>query len=212
VLGVALAGAGGALALAFTLKASLRQRALVVPDVAFLEKKLRAGSDEDARAAILVAFADAAPAMLDAMTTRDALSVNAGAVALDERLGELDRRLSEHRGVPGASVRIALSSAALGAIVELVQDLRGLTSALSAAVVGLAAAAACFELGRTAAARATALRADWDRIALAAANRLGAGVAPRQGATVPSAVHGDETGQNSGSGRGNQRRRRRRGS
>jgi hypothetical protein len=214
VLGVAIAGAAATLAIAFTLRAVLRQRRLAVPDVVTIEKRLRSGTEADARAAIRSAFADAAPAMLDAMTDKRVSSLNAAASALDERLGDLDRQLSAHGGIAGSSVRIALLSAALGAILELARNLGAVTSALSAALLGVGAAATCFELGRNTARRAAVLRRDWDRVAAAAVKRLGLVAAHDVGGSTaadepeaPGRRRSQDTFQNT-----YQRRRRRRGS
>jgi hypothetical protein len=202
VLGVVLAGAAATLAVAFTLRATRERRSLVLVDVASLEKKLRTGSDADVEGAIRDTFGDAAPAMLAAVAANDDASLQAGAVALDEHLGEIDRELSGRKGVAGAAVRIALLSAALGAVLELLQDLGQMIAALVAVVIGVGVAGACFELGRNAVRRTAKLRADWDRVAAAAAARLGM---PLDG-SLPV------TRGSSGVAAADQRRRRRRGS
>jgi hypothetical protein len=212
VLGVGLASAAAALAIALTARAAVRLRRHALSDVASVEKKLRVGDDTEFASAVQHAFAEAAPALLDALNEKSVATSNVAAAALDEALGDLDRALSEGKAIPGAAVRIALLSAGLGAVLELVRDLGGITVALPAAVIGVAAAAVCFELGRNTARRATELRAEWDRIAGAAATRIGLGRENPGRPSVSRAAVGT-AGEGSGVAReADQRRRRRRGS
>jgi hypothetical protein len=174
VIGVALAAGAGALGVGFALRASMRLARRAPRDAELVEKKLRSTDDAEVASAIRETFADAAPAMMDALTTT-VPAMKQSAAALDEHLGDLDRELSAGRAVPAAAARVALLSAGLGAVIELLQDLsgRGIAFAVAAGAVGVAGAAVCFELGRRSAAKALELRAVWDRLAGAAALRLG---------------------------------------
>lgn len=175
MLGIALAAGAGALGVGFALRASIRIDRLAPPDAALVEKELRSGDDAAVVQAILTAFGEAAPAMVDALTTKAAAATKEGAAALDERLGDLDRELSTGRSVAAAAARVALLSSGLGAVLELLRDPSGggIAFALAAAAIGIASAAAIFELGRRQVRRSTELRAVWDRLAGAAAARLG---------------------------------------
>jgi hypothetical protein len=175
VLGIALAAGAGALGVGFALRASIRIDRLAPPDAALVEKELRSGDDAAVVQAILTAFGEAAPAMVDALTTKTPTATKECAAALDERLGDLDRELSTGRSVAAAAARVALLSSGLGAVLELLRDPSGggIAFALAAAAIGIASAAAIFELGRRQVRRSTELRAVWDRLAGAAAARLG---------------------------------------
>jgi hypothetical protein len=205
VIGVALAAGAGAFGVGFSLRASLRLARLAPRDAGLVEKELRSADDAAVASAIQNAFADAAPAMIDALTEKSDAATKAGAAALDERLGDLDRELSAGRAVSAAAARVALLSAGLGAVLELLRDLsgEGVVLALSAGAVGVASAGACFELGRRSARRSTELRAVWDRLASVAATRLGILV----GAASPG-PGGRSSSHAQGQGQGQRRRRR----
>ena len=175
MIGVALAAGAGAFGAGFALRASMKLARLAPRNADLVEKKLRSTDDAEVTSAIRDTFADAASAMVDALTTKTAAATRQSAVALDEHLGDLDRALSAGRAVPAAAARVALLSAGLGAVIELLRDLsgRGIAFAVAAGAIGVAGAAVCFELGRRSAARALELRAIWDRLTGVAALRLG---------------------------------------
>jgi hypothetical protein len=152
VIGVALAIAAGAFGVGFALRASTRLARLAPSDAGLVEKELRSADDAEVASAIRNAFADAAPAMINALTAKSAGAMSEGAAALDEHLGDLDRELSAGRAVSAAAARVGLLSAGLGAVLELLRDLSGggIVLALCAGAVGVASAGACFELGRLA--------------------------------------------------------------
>ncbi|HVW29013.1 MAG TPA: hypothetical protein VG710_08445 [Opitutus sp.] len=173
MFGVALVAAAGTVAVAVCARAWFRQRLLSPGDVAALESVFRGADDAKVEAAVRRAFPDAADAMLRGRTSDTEEVRLAGAAALDECLGDLDGELAAHEGIAPGAIRVALLSAGLGAIVELAGDFERLPAALCAAVLGVGAAAVCFELGRNMTRRATELRRDWDRVAGSAAARLG---------------------------------------
>ena len=175
MIGVALAACAGTLGLGFALRASSRIARLAPRDAGLVERGLRSADPDQVVSAIRDAFADAAPAMVDALTTKSAAAMNEAAAALDELLGDLERELSEGRAVAASAARVALLSAGLGAILELLPDLSGaaIPRALGAVAIGVFAAGACFELGRKSLRRSRELRSVWDRLAGAAADRLG---------------------------------------
>lgn len=173
MFGVALVAAAGTVAVAVCARARSRQRFLSPGDVAAIEDVFRSADDAKVEAAVRRAFPDAADAMLRVRTSDTKEARLAGAAALDEYLGDLQRELSAHEGIAPGAIRVALLSAGLGAIVELAGDFARLPVALCAAMLGVGAAVACFELGRNMTRRATELRRDWDRVAGSAAARLG---------------------------------------
>ena len=159
----------------FALRASSRIARLAPPDAGLVERGLRSGDQSQVVSAVRDAFGDAAPAMVEALRAKSAVTTNEAAAALDEHLGDLERDLSEGRAVAASAARVALLSAGLGAIVELLPDLSGaaIPRALGAVAIGITAAGTCFELGRRSVQRARELRSVWDRLAGAAADRLG---------------------------------------
>jgi hypothetical protein len=175
VIGVALAACAGALGMGFALRASSRIARLAPPDAELVESGLRSADQDRVVSAIRDAFADAAPAMENALTAQSAATMNEAAAALDEHLGDLERELSEGRAVAASAARVALLSAGLGAILELLPDLSraAIPRALGAVTIGVFAAGTCFELGRKSVQRSRDLRSVWDRLAGAAADRLG---------------------------------------
>jgi hypothetical protein len=199
VFGVALALVAGGTAVAVCARARYRQRGLSPGDVAAIERIFRFGDDAKMRAALHDVFPDAADAAPQVGGDTEAARLAFG-TALDESLGDIDRELSAHEGVASATMRVALLSAGLGAIVELSGDFSRVPIAMCAGMLGVGAAGVCFELGRNATQRAAELRAEWDRVADAVVARMGlpeAAVFMR-----PSARRGDR----------DQRRGRRRGS
>jgi hypothetical protein len=172
VLGVALALAAGGAAVAVSARARYRQQSLSPGDVAAIERIFRFGDDAKMRAALHDAFPDAVDAAPRVGESDTEAAQLAFATALDERLGDLDRELSEHEGVAVPAMRVALLSAGLGAIVELSGDFSRVPSAMCAGMLGVGAAGLCFELGRNATQRAAELRAEWDRVADAVVARF----------------------------------------
>jgi hypothetical protein len=188
VFGVALALAAGGIAVAVCARARYRQRRLSPGDVAAIERIFRFGDDAKMRATLRSVFPDAADAAPEVASGDTDAARLAFATALDESLGDLDRQLSAHEGVGSAAMRVALLSAGLGAVVELSGDFSRVPIAMCAGMLGVGAAAACFELGRNATERATRLRGEWDRVADAVVARFGLpeaatfqGSSPRRG-------------------------------
>ncbi len=152
----------------------------------------RSAPPKDEQAALLLSKNGAivAQALHDIFPDADQTSVEtivspgspaAGAVAVNELLGDRARSLSEGDGVARAAFRASLFSGTLGAVLELADHVAHPSAGWSAAgasfIIGCLAAVACFELGRLRARRVADAKTRWDRVGASLGKRLEPNVA-----------------------------------
>jgi hypothetical protein len=175
VLVTALVGCVGVVAVVVAVRA-LRTVNALVPDVAPLRRAMLA----DDGAAIQVAVRRLFPSDADVDALEAALARSdarlAAVAALNDHLGDVDRTLlSSARELPRSVARIALSTGALGAALEIGSARAaplGLRGAIAALLLGAISAGVVLEVGRRARAAEGLARAGWDEVSRIFSRRL----------------------------------------
>ena len=175
MLVTALVACVGVVAIVVAARA-LRAVNALVPDVASLRRATLADDGAAMRVAVRRLFPpDADVDALEAALARSGARL-AAVAALNDHLGDVDRTLrSSARELPRSVARIALSTGALGAALEIGAARAapiGLRGAIAALLVGALSAGVVLEVGRRARAAETLARAGWDEVSRIFSRRI----------------------------------------